>query len=111
MDNDIFLVQNRVRIWRTGRHTPPRVPRSTPLGIKKHRSFTNACSPYDSVLGSELALASRHVIHKSSPSSSNILGARLSQSPSLLIFGSGSRFWLQKAQKIFVCNSRSKKIF
>ena len=25
-----FLVWNRVRIWRMGRHTPPRIPRSTP---------------------------------------------------------------------------------
>ena len=25
-----FLVWNRVRIWRTGQHTPPRIPRCTP---------------------------------------------------------------------------------
>ena len=111
MDNDIFWSEIGSGFGEPGGTPPPRVPRSIPLGIKKHRSFTNACPPYDSVLGSDFALASRHVIHKSSPSSSNTLGARLSQNPSLLISGSGSRFWFQKAQKIFVCNSQSKKIF
>ena len=94
-----FLVRNRVWIWITGRHIPTQNSQEYPPGYhhhqssiqKEHRPFTTACSPYDSVLGSDLALASRRVIRESSPSSSNILDARLSQSLSLLISGSGSR--------------------
>ena len=36
-----FLVWNRVRIWRTGRHTPPKIPRSTPTPGKNNKTHLN----------------------------------------------------------------------
>ena len=34
MNNDIFLVSNKVRIWRTGRHTPTKNSHEYPPGLR-----------------------------------------------------------------------------